>query len=152
MDFFSAQKFFADMFPGKKIAFHFDKSCLRQLECVFTDGIPNVYHHVEFCKVKMDVEGEESKYVPIDSHRASISWASFYDVIMQVSDINVTGNFLTAFVTDTTDEQKAVSKADLMTLTRLSSEIIDGKIKQAQQEASSYKPVDSAPVDVNFSI
>jgi len=152
MDFYSAQQFFANLFPGKKISYHFDKLCLRQLECVFTDGMPNVYHHVEFNKVKVDVEGMASQYIPIDSHRANISWASFKDVISEVTNVNVTENFLSAFASDSTPDEKVAARAELQALTGLSDKIINEKIQKVQDEAINGKAALAPPVPITVSL
>lgn len=74
MDFYEAQDFFNQMYPGKKIAYEFDDKCQRKCEIVFTDGKPNDIHHVENNKVKVTVEGQNPVYVPIQPHRESKSW------------------------------------------------------------------------------
>lgn len=152
MDFFSAQKFFADMFPGKKISYTFDQSCVRQLECVMTDGLPNVLHHIEFNKVKVDVENMSSQYVPIDAHRANISWASFKTVISDINDVFVTDNYLNVFTIESTPEEKVQARQDLKNLTGLSDELINDKIQKAQNEAINGKPdePEAPPVKVEL--
>jgi len=69
MNFFEAQDFFKQMYPGKSIQYEFDKKCCRACEITYTDGIENPIHHVENNKVKITVEGMDSIYIPIELHR-----------------------------------------------------------------------------------
>lgn len=69
MDLFQAQDFMKEMYPSKDISFEFDDNCHRIVEMVFTNGSPHLMHHVECNKVKVNIPGEPSRYVPISPHR-----------------------------------------------------------------------------------
>lgn len=86
MNFFQAQDFFSQMYPGKKIIYEFDEKCHRFHELVYTDGIPNPVHHVENHKVKVTVEGMTPIYVPIMPHRECYTWAAIKEIIMKKPD------------------------------------------------------------------
>lgn len=72
MDMIQAQEFFAQMYPGKKVDYTFDKECHRQIELIMTDGKPNPYHHIECHHVKVSPEGLPSFRVPIKPHRLTV--------------------------------------------------------------------------------
>ena len=74
MDFFQAQDFMKEMYPGKELSYEFDDKCHRTVELIFTDGAPHLVHHVECNKVKVNIPGEASRYVPIAPHRIGTSW------------------------------------------------------------------------------
>jgi hypothetical protein len=74
MNFFEAQDFFKNMYPGKSIKFEFDKKCIRVMEIIHTDGKPNPVHHIEYQKVKVIVDGSDPVYVPIMPHRMNCDW------------------------------------------------------------------------------
>lgn len=82
MNFFQAQDLFKQMHPGKEIKFEFDEKCHRIHELVYTDGVPNPIHHVENNKVKVTVEGMDSIYVPIISHREVYKWEDIKNIIL----------------------------------------------------------------------
>lgn len=87
MDFFEAQDFFKNMYPGKKINYEFDDNCHRKVEIIHTDSKPNMIHHVECNKVKMTVEGMPAIYVPIMSHRFNVSWKFAKTLIASKTDV-----------------------------------------------------------------
>lgn len=89
MDFFQAQEFFAKMYPGKKIAYEFDDTCHRTIELVHTDGMPNLIHHVECNKVKVNVEGIEPIYCPIQAHRFNTTWMAAKAYINAKNDVYI---------------------------------------------------------------
>lgn len=72
MDFFEAQEFFKKLYPDKLVILDFDDSCIRQIECIYTDGKLHPMNHVEYNRVKVTPQGMPSQYVPIQSHRAVV--------------------------------------------------------------------------------
>jgi hypothetical protein len=76
MDFFQAQEFFNEMYPGKELTYEFDDTCHRTCEIIFTQGKPNLIHHIECNRLKVNISGESSKYVPISPHRMNTTWAA----------------------------------------------------------------------------
>jgi hypothetical protein len=74
MDFFELKDFMASMHPGKKIDYEFDEKCHRKHELIYTNGVPNPYHHVENHHVKMTIEGQAPIYAPIMPHREVYAW------------------------------------------------------------------------------
>jgi len=87
MDFFQAQDFFNQMYPGKEIKYEFDEKCHRVHELIYTDGKPNQYHQVENNKVKVTVEGQEAVYVSIMPHRETFSWDAIKNVINSKTEV-----------------------------------------------------------------
>lgn len=87
MNFFEVQDLFKSMHPGKNITFEFDEKCHRFHELVYTDGVPNVIHHVENHKVKVTIEGMDSIYVPISPHRENCSWSNIKDIVNSKQDV-----------------------------------------------------------------
>lgn len=69
MNLYECQEFFKKLYPTKEINFSFDEKCHRIYEIILTEGIPNPVHHVENNKVRVDVEGMDTIYVPIMPHR-----------------------------------------------------------------------------------
>ena len=89
MDFFQAQDFFKQMYPEKKMNFEFDDTCHRILEVIYTNGNPNMIHHVECNKVKVNIDGMEPIYCPIQPHRFNTSWAAAKRYLNEKSDVHV---------------------------------------------------------------
>lgn len=87
MDFFEAQEFFKKMFPDKLLKFEFDEKCYYSMECILTEGIPNIMHHVECRKVKVSVDGMPDQYVPIKPHRFGCCWADLKRVISNKEEV-----------------------------------------------------------------
>ena len=85
MDFFQLQEFFKEMHPGKSIRYEFDEKCHRIHELIYTDGIPNLIHHIENDKVKVTVEGQEPIYVSIMPHRECATWEHMKEMINRKS-------------------------------------------------------------------
>lgn len=94
MDFFQAQDFFKQMYPNKQITFQFDESCHRFHEIVYTDGSPNLIHHVENHKVKVTVEGMDPVYVPILPHRENFGWAKIKEMVNAKTDVCIHDDIL----------------------------------------------------------
>lgn len=69
MNFFEAQEFIKKMNPGKEVKFDFDERCIRVIELVFYEGLPNPIHHIEYNQCKALLDGQEPIYVPIAPHR-----------------------------------------------------------------------------------
>ena len=85
MDFFQLQDFMKQMHQGKEIKYYFDQKCHRFYEMVLTDGKFNPVHHVESNKVRVDVEGMDSIYVPIMPHREVYSHEDMLKFIKDAS-------------------------------------------------------------------
>lgn len=145
MDFFSVQQFFTNMFPGKSIAYEFDKTCIRQVEISMTDGLPTVLHFVEFQKVKVSVEGMAVQYLPISAHRASLSWVAIATLVSQVADVYVADSFLAPFLQGATAPQQAQAMTDLEAMTGLTEEEIDVKVQTAQSAGEDSNQSGTAP-------
>lgn len=88
MDFYEAIEFFKGMFPDKQITYEFDDKCQRSLEIIHTDGLPNVVHHIECNKVKINIDGIPPQYVPIKPHRLGCSWASIKKMVNDKKDVH----------------------------------------------------------------
>lgn len=128
MNLYEAQDFFKKTYPGKKISFEFDEKCHRVHELIYTDGNPNVVHHVENRQVKVTVEGMDPMYVPIDPHRETYSWADIKRIINSKNDIHINESDI--------EKLKKLSPAErdnaileISKLTGVDSEKIRGKIR-----------------------
>lgn len=89
MDFYQAKDFLKEMYPGKEIKYEFDEACHRTKEFVYTDGKPNIVHHIECNKVKYTVEGLEAKYLPIMPQRFNLAWADMKKMISDQVDVHI---------------------------------------------------------------
>ena len=89
MNLYECQEWFKQMYPGKKVDFSFDEKCHRQHDLMFTDGKPNLVHHVEYKKVKVTVEGMDPMYVPIAPHRENFVWADMKKFVNGKSDVHI---------------------------------------------------------------
>jgi len=97
MDFFEAQEFFQKQYPNKEIKYEFDDSCHRFNEMVFTDGLPNMIHHIECRKVKVTPEGMDSFYASISPHRMAVSWVDMKKIAeaqLLKTDVHINDEFL----------------------------------------------------------
>lgn len=74
MNLYECEEFFKNLYQGKTVTLQFDSSCERSHELIYTDGKPNDVHHVEYRKVKVNVEGIPPVYVPINPHRECVKW------------------------------------------------------------------------------
>lgn len=74
MDIFDVQTLFTQLNPNKNITYTFDEKTTRTIELIFTEGLPNPFHHMENSKVKVTVEGAAPVYVMIDPHREVCTW------------------------------------------------------------------------------
>lgn len=81
MNFFEAQDLFRQIYPDKQITFEFDEKCQRVNEIIYTDGVPNEFHHIENNKVKVNVQGMDPVYVSIAPHREICTWQYLRDLI-----------------------------------------------------------------------
>lgn len=89
MDFFSVKETFTNMFPDKLKTFTFDDKCIRKMEIILTDGLPNLQHHVEYDKIKVSIEGIPDQYVKIAPHRDMIYWKDHKSFIMSKNEIYI---------------------------------------------------------------
>ncbi len=83
MNYFEAQETFKSMFPGKQVTFELDDKCIRQIECIYTEGELHPVNHVQYEKLKVTVEGMPSSYVPIQPHRMLIDAVMLKDKIQK---------------------------------------------------------------------
>lgn len=116
MNVYEAQEMFQNIYSGKKVSLEFDDNCHRTIEAVFTDGLPNLMHHVECRKVKVNVEGVEPFYAPIEPHRLTTSWASAKSYLNSKTDVHIPQEDLTAMnaIQDPQEKQLAIQqRADL---------------------------------------
>lgn len=130
MDFFQAQEFFAKIYPGKQITYEFDDNCHRTVELVFTDGLPNLIHHVECNKVCVKVEGMDTAYVPILPHRFNTSWKAAKEYVNAKKDVHLNEEDISVCKElRKTDPESYQSKVmDLCEFSGLSSEEIESKL------------------------
>lgn len=128
MNFFEAQDFFKKMHPGKKIIFEFDEKCHRVHELIYTDGNPNVAHHVENNQVKVTVEGMAPFYVPIAPHREIYSWVDIKRIINSKNDIHINESDIEKLKKLSPVERDAAI-IEIAKLTGVDAEKIKGKIK-----------------------
>lgn len=89
MDYFEVKSFFEQLYPGKSIDLSFDDSCIRQVEIIHTDGLPNLIHHVEYRKVKVSVEGLDATYVSILPHRMNCCWKDIQKALSNIKDVYI---------------------------------------------------------------
>lgn len=87
MNLYEAQEFFKKLYPEKKVEFLMDDKCIRQIEIVHTDGLPNINHHVQYEKVKVMIEGLPEQYVSIAPHRMNMSWNSLKQYVNNKTEV-----------------------------------------------------------------
>jgi hypothetical protein len=81
MDFIELQQMIAKLFPDKKASYDFDSHCMRMINICMTDGVPHLYHQMEFNRVKMTIEGMDPQYVGIQAHRVPFVWTDIQKAI-----------------------------------------------------------------------
>jgi len=126
MNYYEAQEFMKKMHPGKNIAFDFDSFCVKQIEIIHTNGLPNQMHHIEFQQVKVTVDGMDPIYMPIAPHRGTIPWKYTRDMINKYQDVHLHDSELDNRVTE-----------ELVSDTGLSVEAIEAK--KVQRKAALQK-------------
>lgn len=89
MNFFETKEFFKKMFPNKLVTLTFDENCIRQMECIMTEGLPNMMHHVEYRQVKVSVEGMPDQYVSIQPHRETMNWSAYKKMIESKNEVYI---------------------------------------------------------------
>lgn len=87
MNLYEAEDFFKNLYKDKKITYEFDMNCLKQMEIVHTDGLPNEIGHVEYKKVKVIVEGMDPVYMPIAPHRGCIEFKEIKDYVSKCEKV-----------------------------------------------------------------
>lgn len=87
MNYYEVQDFFKKLYPNEVVRFEFDEKCHRFLEIVHTDGLPNLMHHCECDKVKVNVGWMDPMYVSILPHRMNLSWADVKNLITGKNDV-----------------------------------------------------------------
>jgi len=87
MDIVETQKMFKEMYPDTLVKFDLDEKCLRKCECIMTEGLPNLHHHLEFEKVRVIVENILDRYVPITTHRVTTNWAEFKKIVSSKNEV-----------------------------------------------------------------
>jgi|SRR5271154_424068 len=127
MNFYEAQDFFKKLYPDKLVTFDFDDKCIRQIECVYTEGQLHPANHVEYNQVKMTPQGLPSQYIPIQPHRMIVTAATVKAKIAQ-DDIHMHADTAKAL-----SELKGTLSYDLvmrdhMEMTGLSQAQIEAKV------------------------
>ncbi len=131
MNFYEAQDFMKQMYPGKVISFGFDEACHRTIEIIYTDGKPNLMHHVEFSKVKVSVEGMVDVYIPIAPHRMAAPWSSMKGYVNACKDVYFDDKTLETIsgLKESSPEEYSASLKQYCEYSGLSSEEIEQKLK-----------------------
>ncbi len=76
------------MFPDKLVSFEFDQNCYHSIEVMMTEGLPNLIHHIECRQVKLKVDGEPDRYVPLGNpHRIGCSWSDLKNIIKDKNEV-----------------------------------------------------------------
>ena len=128
MDFFQAQDFFKQMYPGKKISYEFDEKCHRKLEVILTNGNPNSVHHVESHQVKVMVEGMDPVYVPIQPHRENFVWSKVKNILNSKKDVHFEQSQLSELKKCPIEKRQDMIQ-ELIQITGLSKDQIEAKLK-----------------------
>lgn len=81
MNYFQAEELAKQMNPGKIVNLSFDQKCRRVCEIIITDGLANNIHHIENNKVRVDVEGMDPIYLPIQPHRENCTHEEMMKII-----------------------------------------------------------------------
>ena len=89
MNYFEVQDFVKQIYPNQNISIDFDEKCIRFIETTYTDGIPNVWHHFEYNKVKVTVDGVNQFYLNIIPHRITSDWKQMKNTIINMPDPKV---------------------------------------------------------------
>jgi hypothetical protein len=97
MDLIELQEMINKSFPDKKICYDFDHNCGRLINICMTEGVPHLYHQIEFNRVKLTIEGMESQYIGIQSHRVAFTWTDIQKMVEEkaksgdvfISEINI---------------------------------------------------------------
>lgn len=89
MNIYEAKDTLKKMFADKLVTFDLDENCIKQMECVMTEGFPNMMHHIEFDKIKISVEGSSDQYIPIQPHRENMTWSTFKKMISDKNQIYI---------------------------------------------------------------
>lgn len=130
MDLYEVQEMIASQFPDKNVTFEFDESCHRFIEIVVTDGLPNVVHHIENNKVKVNVEGIYSFYLPIQPHRMNFTWTAIKELLGKKNDVHIHPTDLDFLKECDKDCDDYKAKMDqLVSFTGLSQKDIESKLK-----------------------
>lgn len=131
MDFFQAQEFFNSLYPDSKIEFSFDEACHRFHQIVYTDGVPNLVHHIECDKLKVTVAGKDPIYVSITPHRLNCTWAGMKELINKKEDVYLSKNEIEEIkaLKDRDSEEYAKCIKQLSEFAALPVESIEEKIR-----------------------
>lgn len=97
MDLIELQEMMNKSFVGKKIDYDFDLNCSRLINICLTEGVPHLYHQIEFNRVKVTIEGMESQYIGIQPHRVPFTWMDIQKMVEEkakladvfIPDINI---------------------------------------------------------------
>lgn len=129
MDIYEVQDMIAKQFPDKKVSLELDSNCQRFIEIVLTDSNPNVIHHVEHNKVKVNVEGMPSYYLPILPHRMNYTWTAVQEMLSSKNDVFIHSNDLDHMRNNAPDSQEYQDKLNqLIDFTGLTKENIEQKL------------------------
>ena len=85
MNLYEAKETFEKLYPNKTVNISFDQKCYKKIEICFYDGLINENHHIEYDKVKMEIEDLEPTYIPIQPHRDTLS----IDQVKNIIDSNI---------------------------------------------------------------
>ncbi len=127
MNFFEAQEFFKKMYPDKLVSFEFDDNCIRQIECIYTEGQLHPINHVEYNRVKVTPQYQPSIYVPIQSHRSNISVSVVKSKIAK-DDVYMHPDMIQSFKQLKDTPSYEIKMKEHMDITGLSKATIESKI------------------------
>lgn len=85
MNLIELQQMMTKSFPEKNIMYDFDYNCGHIINICLNDGVPHLFHQVEFNRVKMTIEGMEPQYVGIQANRVPCTWTDIQKLIEEKS-------------------------------------------------------------------
>ena len=129
MNLYEAQDFFKKMYPDKQISYDFDDSCIRQIECIYTDGKLHSHNHVEYQKVRVTVEGMSPMYVPIAPHRM-IGSAAYVKGKIPRDDVHIHPDELKTLqgLINENDDRQHQKLAEMIEITGLTADQIKARL------------------------
>ena len=81
MNYYQAIEFFNKLYAGKIVKYEFDDSCYNTIELSSIDGKANPTQNVECQQLKVNVDGQDPLYVPIETHIYNIPWKEVVEFV-----------------------------------------------------------------------
>jgi len=151
MKIFDVKKTVEQMNPGKNVSVDLDNASICAFELICDGGNPNLFGHVVFHKAKIQIEGMDPMYMPIEHHRQPVGIAEMKRMFAGFIDVNFPEDVMMNL--DQMDKQANMKAEDKLLLSKeekAEAEAAPENLAQFRADLKSSSGLDDAAINAKL--